>query len=404
MTPLLSYGFFLALGVVVSFEDWTQRKIRNHRIMAGLLACAAVLCWLLGNSLLGHQHLRLGSLGEYYLPLRFYPRMLLHMLLSFAAALALWRFSVWPAGDAKFFMVCAFFAALIDSNLPGFPQMLFLLLLINVFVPAGVVFACESVVIVATRLPALRRVDWPTWRKAQLDYAAINLRELWPHRAEYLILAVNLFAAFFAMQTAQRRFHPTSHNPWLPLLIFIGMCLIWQTLAAVLRNKTVGLLTFAAVAAWTAGGIYTDGWGVLGHLGAALKMTLNFSMFLSLGRVLFYWFIEKESLRELHPEQLQQGVVLSDRTWQRLGNQDDLSGRLERPCVDGLTGQEAAALKTWLAEHSEKDYTVYHTIPFALWIFLGTLLTLTRRDSIAIVTHHLGQLQALLKAAAGRLS
>ena len=86
MTAVLYYGAFVTLASVISFQDWRERKIRNQLIVAGLLACAAGVCVLLVNSLLGVNGRRFWLLGEYYLPLRYYPKMAAHVALSLAAA------------------------------------------------------------------------------------------------------------------------------------------------------------------------------------------------------------------------------------------------------------------------------------------------------------------------------
>lgn len=386
MTAVLYYGVFVGLASLISFEDWRTRKIRNRLIVAGLLACAAGLLLLLVNSLLGARQLRFGPLGEYYLPLRFYPRLALHVLLSLAAGVGFWRWAIWPAGDAKFFTLAALFAALIDPNLPGFPLLLFLILLINIFVPAGIVFALETVVNLVLKLPRLRGVDWPKWRKAQADRAVIRLRETWPYRGEYLVLAVNLFALFFALQTASARVRPLIPEPWGSLAVFVLMFAFWDALTVVLRNKTVGAAAFAAIVAASLAGVLVARMDVGRVLLAAARMTFNFGMLLSAGRLAFAWVIERDSLRELRVEDLKYGDILSDRTWDRLGAERELAGKMDARYVDGLTHGDAATLKAWLAGRATRDYNVYRTIPFALWIFLGTLLTLSVRGSVVAAT------------------
>ena len=121
MTAVFYYGLFVILASVISFQDWRERKIRNSLIVMGLLACGAGFCLFLTNSLIGASHARLWLLGEYYLPLGYYPRMIVHVFLSLVAGVGLWRYSIWPTGDAKFFTLAAFFTALIDPNIPGFP-------------------------------------------------------------------------------------------------------------------------------------------------------------------------------------------------------------------------------------------------------------------------------------------
>ena len=401
---IVYFCLFLALGLIVSFEDFTRKKIRNELIVVGLLACVAGLCWFMGNSLLGYRHLRLWGAGEYYLPWSYYPKILLHLFLSFSAAFTLWRLSVWPAGDAKFFTVCVFFIALIDPSLPGFPLALFLLLLVNIFVPAGLILGAEAVLQAALQLPALRKVDWPKWLKAQADTVVLRLKDAWPSRWQYLVLAVNIFALFFALQQVWGRFfHLAPRTWWMPLLVFLGMTVSWRGLTILLRNKTVGLLAFAGISAWALAGFFYWRWGVVEHLAAAGRMTLSFGMFLSVARMLFYWFIERESLRELRADQLKVGLMLSDTTWEKLAAEKDLADKMERRCVDGLSEKDVAALTAWLKGRNAGDYTVYHTVPFALWIFLGSLLTLSRRcNVVTVMTPQLERAQELFRSAASR--
>ncbi|MCR4296058.1 MAG: hypothetical protein NUW21_11025 [Elusimicrobia bacterium] len=382
MTSVLYYGLFVSLASVISFEDWRERKIRNHLILLGLAACAAGFAFLLLNSVLGANRARLWMLGEYYLPLRFYPKLIAHVALSLAAGIGFWRWSVWPAGDAKFFALAAFFTALIDPNLPGFPFLLCLVLLINIFVPAGLVFTAETLVKLALSVPRLRGVDWGMWLKANGEVISIRAREMWPHRAEYLILIVNLFAFFFALQTALSRFNHFIREPWGSLAIFVLMFAGWGFLVGVLRNKLVGIVAFSALCLAAPVGLLYLHWDVRAGLISAGRMTLNFGMLLSVGRLLFAWIIERDSLRELRAEDLKYGDILSDATWAQVSAEKELAGKIGKRYVDGLSHADVAALKEWLALRPAPGYSVYHTIPFALWIFLGTLLTISYRGSV----------------------
>lgn len=382
MTAVLYYGVFVGLASVISYQDWRERKIRNQLIAAGLLVCAAGLCVLLANSLLGVNQRRFWLLGEYYLPLRFYPKLLAHLALSLAAGVGFWRYAIWPAGDAKFFALAAFFAALIDPNLPGFPFLLSLVLLINIFVPAGLVFVLETLVNLALSLPRLRGVDWGMWLKANAEAASIRVREAWPYRVEYLILAVNLFVLFFALQVAASRFGRFVREPWGSLSVFVLMFAFWGSLTAVLRNKLVGAAAFAALCVAAPVGLLRYHWDVGAGLAAAGRMLFNFGMLVSVGRLVFYWIIERDSQRELRAEELKYGDILSDSTWASLSAEKELAGKMGPRYVDGMSHGDVAALKSWLASRTAAEYSVYHTIPFALWIFLGTLLTLSYRGSV----------------------
>jgi|GEM_PF-2508233 len=410
MIASFTYYLFLALGLVVSYEDWSQRRVRNRWIILGLSAGAAGLLILLWNSTLGYQHLHLGRIGESYLPWRYYPKVLIHTGLSFAAAYTMWRLAIWPAGDAKFFTLFAFLTALIDPNLPGFPLLLFMLLLVNIFVPAGLLFAAETVGHMLQRAAGLWGVDWRIWLKARADAIEVRLREAWPCRYQYLTMLVNLFALFYLAGTAQHYSHRLAWGPFGNVMLFLLMFVAWGKITMVLRDRRMGYLALASLAAAMSGGAVFGHWDVLAIIVAALKMTANFGVFLSVARLVFHWYIELESLRELRPEHLQPGIVLSDETWQRLAAEKDLADKLGGRFSDGLAQGEVEAIKAWLASRSAAasnppaaSYTFYHTIPFAVWIFLGSLYTVVRRDNlVALLIPYFERAWDLFKAGAAR--
>lgn len=416
MISSLYYQIFLLLGLVVSFEDWRDKRIKNHWIVWGMLACGLGFGYLLLNSVLGYRHVRLGEIGEHYFPWDYYPRVLAHLFLSFTAAFTLWRLSVWPAGDAKLYTLFAFFTALIDPNLPGFPLLLFIILLINIFVPAGLAFAGGIVLRQILRIPELVELEWRKWLKGAAERIWIRLKEAWPWRYDYLALFVNLFALFFVLRAFEQRFHRLAMGPFGHLMVYFLMFILWSRLAGLLRNRTAGVIALTAVSAGSVAGSFYLRWDAWGHVATGLKMTASFGMFLSLVRMIFDRFIERESLRELEVEQLRPGVVLSDQTWARLREEKALEGKLGERYSDGLSEEEAEAIKSWLAGRQAartwKDagaqpelagYTVYRTIPFAVWIFLGTLLTLSRRGTVVgLLTPHFQRGGEALKAAVSR--
>ncbi len=376
----LYYPLFLALGLVISIEDWRQRRIRNLWIGAGLLLCAAGLGYLLVNSALGHRQMRFFALGEYYLPWHYYPRLLEHLALSLAAGVVLWRLSIWPAGDAKLFVLFSFFLALINPNLRGFPLLLFLVFLINIFVPAGLLMACEAAVRLGVTAVGMRGQDWRKSAKAFRERISKRAGEAWPRRGQYLILGFNLVILFFGLRLAERRFHAFFLGPFGQLGLFFAMALIWKHLVVVLASPVVGagaLIGFLAAAVCAP--IFEINVGRI--LGDGLQMAASFWLLLSFGRIALHWLIERQSRRELDAGGLMAGTILSDETWNRLLAEKSLAGKLGFRYCDGLTAEEAQHLRTWLEVSPAEALTVYHSIPFAAWIFLGSVLTLSNRGT-----------------------
>ena len=393
MIQPLYFGIFVLMGLAISYDDWRHSKIRNRWISCGLLACAGAWGFLFLNTCLGARGIRFHGLGEYYLPWRYYPAVATHLLLSAAAALSLWRWATWPAGDAKLFILCSFFLVIIDPNLPGFPLVSFLVLLINIFVPAGLVLAGELLLRGLSRFPRLSRAEVVLKLASAADCARVRLKEEWPRRAQYLALGVNLFAAFFLLQLAGSRFSQLALGPLGRLVLYLLMIVSWGRIAAVLRRRRVGAGAIMLVAAASGVAAFVFQVDLAGRVAAGLRMTLNFGLLLVLVRGILNYFMERESLRALDAEELRAGVILSDETWGKLMADSSLTERLSGAgrTRDGLSAEEAGVLKAWLASEAggraqkAAQLSFYQTIPFAVWIFSGSLVTLACRGTVIAV-------------------
>lgn len=167
----LAWLMFLALWVRIFRSDSKEKKIRHEDLLYG--GAFALLCYavMLGGTILG----RLGYVGLYYRP-EFYGDLLSHAVLAAAAAMVMWRLRIWPAGDAKLFMLLSLVYPLMPTGAPFQSGWLFLALLINVFLPASV----------AVFLLALRHV----WRRQLTHYAGFFLqlaRRGWRVALDYLL-------------------------------------------------------------------------------------------------------------------------------------------------------------------------------------------------------------------------
>jgi hypothetical protein len=141
VTQLYAWGVFLFSWAQMGWVDWKEQKIRNQYIMFWLKLILAGYVLIAGQSLLGALGaVKVFILRDYYLAL------LAHAGFSAAAAYALWRLRIWPAGDVKLFVLLSLCYPLM--RIPGSFRsgLLFLEVLINVFVPAAAFLfltACE---------------------------------------------------------------------------------------------------------------------------------------------------------------------------------------------------------------------------------------------------------------------
>ena len=139
--PTISYLFlavFLVWGLSIVREDLVSQKIPNGQIVLGFKLLGAAVLILAAMTFLGYQ----GRIPVFQ-TWNFYPLWGAHMFWSVLASMILWYSEVWPAGDAKFFMVIAGALPLINPQMRNFPHYLFLMLLINIFIAAAL-FAVGS--------------------------------------------------------------------------------------------------------------------------------------------------------------------------------------------------------------------------------------------------------------------
>lgn len=173
----------LALGLVVSYEDFRFRKIKNQWIIIGLLA---------GIFLYSIELLTGGLTLDHFF------KIILNALVALALGYGFWYFDLWAAGDAKLFFFFSFllpFKFYWKTYLPIFPSMV---ILINAFIPL-VIFT-------------LAQASYLFGKKILLFFSAVNLRARLEHRSRkffqrvkinylsYLAPAGALILTFFVFQ------------------------------------------------------------------------------------------------------------------------------------------------------------------------------------------------------------
>ncbi|NNN04453.1 MAG: hypothetical protein HKL90_00995 [Elusimicrobia bacterium] len=144
----------------------------------------------------------------------FYREALSNVFLCATAAGALWWFGVWPAGDAKLFLLLAALYPLTTLGGPSYGRRLFLIALINTFIPASIaVFLRALHYVYSTRLSHRRHFFIQLgWGKAvHFIYdslrEAIGTPESWRIKAARSIRSIaaqpGAFAGFAALQGLQ---------------------------------------------------------------------------------------------------------------------------------------------------------------------------------------------------------
>lgn len=378
---LVYFILFIVMGLLVSYEDWKSRKIRNRLILIGLGICGAGYLYLFVNSVMGHWKLRFIGLGEYWLPLRFYPYLAVHFALAASAGLLTWWIRLWPAGDAKFYIVSALFLTLIEQNIVGFPGLVFLRLLINIFVPAGLWILATVALGALIALPRLRFSDLRRETVALVERTWIRAKDIWPYRYGFAVYLTNIFLLLTALEFLENRFVALAvfKGPLGQLMILLVICVLWKPFSWVLSGK-------GFMKAWGALGLwwYFDPVLRAQNLGEMMYGSfihmLMFGVLYAVFRSVVTLFLRKESEETIDAKRLKPGMILSEEAWDAVEEAAESEDAVPERYPDGLFPEDIETLRSW-TQLPDLMVSVYRATPFAVWVFTGALLTLTFRKN-----------------------
>lgn len=358
---------FAALGLLIVYEDFQTHKIRNVRILSGLTICA------LGYAVLLGVRLWTGS----GVPADFFGRAAVHGLLSLIIALSFWQTDIWPAGDAKLFILAAVLLPLIDLNPPRFPSALFLVLLINIFIPCmaltllSIVFQYARKWVQGTTSPGWLVLQWR-------DFFQAKARGLAPQDLKMLLGFLSLFLAGTAVRFVLLR----ASSYWLTVhaLFYLLLYLYWDLLSSLMKDKLGTALIFLSVAYLALGVVFFPS-SLGAHLRYAFGMYVGFGGLFMLLRTALESGTKALEGRVLDAAAVQAGMVPLDLKLDPRFNWEDF-GPLSR---DGLSERQAEQLRAWaqpLAPSLRLITVSGDSRAFAGWIIGGAALTLLLRTDI----------------------
>lgn len=379
---------FLWIAWKVSIEDLRSSRIRNFWILLGIKISAAAVAVLLVMSILDSLGFSLWGLTQPAPIFKFYLHLLKHFLLVSLAAVVLWKFRIWPAGDAKLFMVFGLMLPLIYPNIRHFPGNLFLVMLLNIFIPACAFFVLALLVSFAVNVTkAGFHSGIRALRKTTLERIKDAWDKFYPRKYELSFLWINFFILFSISQVlrseTQGLFHKVISNE---LLIFVVLFIVWDRIYEFMMRRSTSVAFVIILGTYiTLGALFFPD-RILDDMLRGAGMVLRFGMLLMFGKVLVEYYFRKEVspmlLKELRP-----GMLLSEESRYSIRRDPDLFNRhFKTSYSDGLTPEQIKVLKEWSISKGGKgqeNMTICRTKPFAVWVSIGAVLTLVlQRDVI----------------------
>jgi hypothetical protein len=260
---LFSAAVFFILWGIVGWTDYNHKKIRRQYLLYGAAAIGSAYAALAAATLLGHWNL----LGV-YLEWGYYQAALTNIFLCATAAAALWWFGIWPAGDAKLFMLVGAIYPLTNFNDSTDYRRLFLVVLINTFIPASLMVFLRAVQYVyQTRLSHRRHFLLQLGWQKEYDYLRDAIRSAarfgWERRGRPLEIARETAARpgaalkaagfwlvnMFVMSLFSLYLRAFFNSPIVFTLFWGCVFLLWSRLTAVVRPGLLRALLVVAAAA-----------------------------------------------------------------------------------------------------------------------------------------------------------
>lgn len=374
---LLFLAVFTAWAVSMVSRDLATRKIPNAGIITGLKLLGTALAVFGVYTWLGYA----GRADSFY-NLNFYWLLCLHLFWSILAGVILWYAEIWPAGDAKFFILVSAALPLANPLLKNFPSHLFLSLLINIFLAAAF-WAIGSHI--ASGFAAASPSDFfgERWREVKKRAGELFAGKNQVAAAAY---AVNLGFVFLLQQvlSLEARGFVSGFFSRGDLLFFF-LFILWDKIGGVFRSRRWILVSAVCYLLYFFLGYFFFRerlWLMLGTAGANV---VKFGLLLFAGRFMLEFLMERKDTVYLTAAEVEPGTVLSAKAAREFRANPVFDGLFDDCFKDGLTEEQAEGVRAWLGKLPVPDPKVeaVRGRPFALWIFAGAALQLALDRNIA---------------------
>lgn len=366
-------------GVSVVSVDMATRKIPNSKLVFGSRLLLLALGLLLVNTALGVD----GRVSS-YLNWNFYWFWCVHCFWAALAGVVLWYSGIWPAGDAKFFILAAAWLPVINPFIKNFPNYLFMGVLVNIFVAAALV-AIGS--FFASGFYQASPADffaglWGDIKKRLASLGGEGGRNGW-RVAAYL---ANLSFLFLLQQilNMETRYFLGRFLGRVDLVYFF-LFFLWDKVGGAFASKKWMYVTTACYVLYFFSGYFLFHDRLVMLVLAAISNVFKFSLMLFFGRFMLEHLMEKKDLVFAGPADLEPGMILSSKEARTLGQNPVFEGAFDDCFKDGLTEEQVGLLKAWMLKLPVRDPRI-ETVkgrPFALWIFAGAALTLLLGHNLA---------------------
>jgi Flp pilus assembly protein protease CpaA len=305
-----SLALIFCISALIVRKDICCKKISNKIIIAGFLLGAIL-------SIVG--------LLSGYISVDYLEKVAVNVVLALAVSFLIWQLGLWPAGDAKFFILISFLLPLYyyrNSYLPLFPSFA---LLFNIFIAFLIFVIFKSIVSMVKSIFCLFR-SRKNMKKTFLDYLIKNKKEL----------TETLKNKKTTMQIVLKGISQ----------IFLAFCFYFITAKFILKIP-------------------------INFVSAVFFMIIFRFIYACINS-----YTQKYSRETIKSENIKVGENLDDNLFPKMGKIGIVLKKIGRLRADGLEKQQVEIMKEYLIKNNIKEVVVYKTIPFSIWMVIGIILTI----------------------------
>jgi hypothetical protein len=372
ITIFLAAPALIIIGIVSTYTDLKYGRIPNWLIIFGLVYAIGLYVFLFGyNAFFVHQAIN----GEYI------AKALQNIAIALVSGIVLWKFDLWSAGDAKLFTVYAALLPLEAYSNGYVEQFPAFNLLVNLFFPLVVILAVKALLFAfRSVIPLIKNGAWRESIKvkempAVLKKGGVGLAKLFgDYFFMYLIFQI-VGIGVFKLSGGAYRLDP--FIMYFGILLFMGK---FNELKRKIKHLSAGIYVISS--GYLSYLLITGQYSTLRRM---IIMAFVFMVLITITRKVLDLYIQKAEMKEVRISELTRGMIIRKEEISAIRNELTGQGREEEfgwfeP--GGVKESQIAIIKDVFSDRQDTILKVYKTFPFAPFLSLSVILTMTTGISV----------------------
>jgi len=371
------------IGIITSFEDYKYGKIKNKWIKIGFLWGLIILALIIFLNLFSPSL----SINPSYLS-----QIFINTIIAFIIGLLMWYWTIWSAGDAKLFILFSFLLPLkfySNTYLSYFPSFA---LLLNIFIVALTVFLITLILnflfyILKREKKDLTEKERITQRKKMKENISSFIKEVLDLLVIFFVM-VSLVGITLrgSLKEGLTYFFGTilGLENW---VLFIAVLAIFIFLMKFLRKlKKLFYIIAVFLLIWLFYVWFKFDQSPLLTIRPMLGTTAILVFGGLIFRKTFDWYVNRKEIQEIDVKNIKTGTRLTEESLRILENKGETKKFFKESIgkihSDGLSEEQVLFLKKFVENKKIEKLKIYKLSPFAIWIFIGLIITILFNGSV----------------------